>query len=41
METVGDRFFKDHDAWVVGKHAIAFLNAIFDNQEIHSTEKSE
>ena len=26
METVGDRFFKDHDAWIVGKHALNFLN---------------
>ena len=30
METVGDRFFLDHDAWVVGKHAIKFLNDCFD-----------
>ena len=29
MRTVGDRFFSDKDAWVVGKHAIQFLNAIF------------
>ena len=28
MRTVGDRFFEDKDAWVVGKHAIEFLNAI-------------
>jgi len=26
MRTVGDRFFDDHDAWIVGKHAIAFLH---------------
>jgi len=26
MRTVGDRFFEDIDAWIVGKHAIAFLN---------------
>ena len=26
METVGDRFFQDHDSWIVAKHAIAFLN---------------
>jgi len=26
MRTVGDRFFADIDAWIVGKHAIAFLN---------------
>ena len=30
MRTIGDRFFKDHNAWVVGKHAIQFLNDIFD-----------
>jgi hypothetical protein len=29
MRTVGDRFFEDKDAWVVGKHAIEFLNAMF------------
>ena len=26
MRTVGDRFFDDDDAWIVGKHAIAFLH---------------
>jgi hypothetical protein len=30
LRTVGDRFFEDKDAWVVGKHAIEFLNAIFE-----------
>jgi hypothetical protein len=34
METVGDRFFEDHDAWIVGKNAINFLNDIFDQQEL-------
>jgi hypothetical protein len=29
MRTVGNRFFEDKDAWVVGKHAIEFLNAMF------------
>jgi hypothetical protein len=29
MRTVGDRFFEDKEAWVVGKHAIEFLNAMF------------
>jgi hypothetical protein len=29
MRTVGSRFFEDKDAWVVGKHAIEFLNAMF------------
>lgn len=32
METVGDRFFSDHDAWIVGKHAIKFLNDVFDEE---------
>ena len=30
MRTVGDRFFEDKDAFIVGKHAIEFLNAMFD-----------
>jgi hypothetical protein len=30
MITVGNRFFEDKDAWVVGKYALEFLNAIFD-----------
>ena len=30
LRTVGYRFFEDKDAWVVGKHAIEFLNAIFE-----------
>jgi hypothetical protein len=29
LRTVGDRFFEDKDAWVVGKHAIQFLNETF------------
>ena len=29
MRTVGDRFFEDKDAWIVGKHAIEFLNSMF------------
>ena len=29
MRTVGDRFVEDKDAWVVGKYALEFLNAIF------------
>ena len=28
LRTVGNRFFEDKDAFVVGKHAIEFLNAI-------------
>jgi hypothetical protein len=33
METVGDRFFQDYDAWLVGKHALAFLNEVFESEE--------
>ena len=29
MRTIGNRFFEDKDAWVVGKYALEFLNAIF------------
>jgi len=29
MRTVGDRFFEDKDSFIVGKHAIEFLNAMF------------
>ena len=29
LRTVGSRFFEDKDAFIVGKHAIEFLNAIF------------
>ena len=29
MRTVGDRFFDDKDAWIVGKYALGFLNEIF------------
>jgi len=28
LRTVGNRFFEDKDAWIVGKHAIEFLNAM-------------
>jgi len=28
MRTIGDRFFEDKDAWVVGKYGLEFLNAI-------------
>lgn len=30
MRTVGDRFFEDKDAFVVGKYAMEFLNEIFE-----------
>jgi hypothetical protein len=33
MRTVGDRFFDDHDAWIVGKHAIAFLKDTLEEEE--------
>ena len=33
MRTVGDRFFQDKDAWIVGKYALGFLNAIFDIEQ--------
>ena len=29
MRTIGDRFFDDKDAWIVGKYALGFLNEIF------------
>jgi len=33
METVGDRFFEDKDAWIVGKYGLNFLNAIFEIEQ--------
>jgi hypothetical protein len=30
LRTVGDRFFEDTDAWVVGKYGLEFLNEIFE-----------
>ena len=30
MRTVGERFFQDNNAWTVGKHALTFLNAVFE-----------
>jgi len=33
LRTIGERFFEDHDAWVVGKHALAFLNAIYQEEK--------
>jgi hypothetical protein len=29
MLTVGNRFFENADAWIVGKHAMSFLDEIF------------
>jgi hypothetical protein len=34
MRTIGDRFFEDKDAWVVGKYALGFLNEIFEIERI-------
>ena len=28
LRTIGNRFFEDKDAFIVGKHAIEFLNAM-------------
>jgi hypothetical protein len=33
MRTIGNRFFEDTDAWVVGKYALEFLNAIFQIEQ--------
>lgn len=33
LRTVGERFFEDHDAWVLGKYVLQFLNAIFNHEE--------
>ena len=30
LRTIGSRFFEDKDAFVVGKYALGFLNAIFE-----------
>lgn len=32
MRTVGDRFFADHDAWLVAKHAMNFLTDVFEEE---------
>jgi hypothetical protein len=32
MRTIGDRFFLDKDAWLVGKHAMAFLADVFEGE---------
>ncbi len=34
MRTVGDRFFQDHDAWIVAKHAMEFLEDCFKEDKI-------
>ena len=39
MRTVGDGFFEDKDAWVVGKYALGFLNAIFEIEKVEEELK--
>jgi len=39
MRTISSRFFEDKDAWVVGKHAIEFLNEIFEIERIEEELK--
>ena len=39
MRTIGDRFFEDKDAWVVGKYALEFLNAIFQIEQDEEEEE--
>lgn len=39
MRTIGDRFFEDKDAFIVGKHAIEFLNAM--SQELKKEKELE
>lgn len=39
LRTVGNRFFEEKDAWIVGKHAIEFLNAI--SQELRNEKELE
>ena len=33
MRTIGNRFFEDKDAWVVGKYGLEVLNAIFQIEQ--------
>lgn len=37
MRTIGDRFFEDKDAWVVGKSAMSFLQDTFEIEKIQRT----
>jgi hypothetical protein len=39
MRTIGSRFFEDKDAFIVGKHAIEFLNAM--SQELKKEKELE
>ena len=37
LRTIGSRFFEDKDAFIVGKHAIEFLNAM--SQQLRDEEE--
>ena len=39
MRTIGDRFFEDKDAWVVGKSAMSFLQDTFEIEKIEEELK--
>jgi hypothetical protein len=39
LRTIGNRFFEDKDAFIVGKHAIEFLNAM--SQQLRDEEELE
>jgi len=39
LRTIGSRFFEDKDAFIVGKHAIEFLNAM--SQQLRDEEELE
>ena len=39
MRTIGDRFFEDKDAWVVGKYGLEFLNEIFEIEKVEEELK--
>jgi hypothetical protein len=39
LRTVGNRFFEDKDAFVVGKYAIEFLNETFDIEKVEEELK--
>jgi hypothetical protein len=39
MRTIGDRFFEDKDAWVVGKYGLEFLNEVFEIERIEEELK--
>ena len=39
LRTIGSRFFEDKEAFIVGKHAIEFLNAM--SQQLRDEEELE